>query len=101
MSIKFYGKGVDKLYRYWRDSSVIQNTEQGELFTSIPFVKTYALINGGNELSLQSGNFEGNPTNQKSDACILYASLNPHQIPDSLLKYVPKRFELLSKKLLL
>jgi len=95
------GKNADAVYRYWKDSGVLQSTEQGELFTSMPLVKSYAILKEGTQLTVQSPGFKVPTPSQSNNAGIMNLSVNPQRLPDSLQKYLRKQFRAITRKLVL
>ncbi|UAY50912.1 hypothetical protein [Ferruginibacter albus] len=85
------------LFQYWIQNKNIEETTNGNIFTSIPFVKTYTLQNDSS-LSLYSYNYShNNPTRNLN--CIAFAKINFSRLPANLLKYFPSDISALFSKL--
>ncbi|MGC4235800.1 MAG: hypothetical protein QM594_22690 [Niabella sp.] len=93
------GKNVDAIYRYWKDSGILQSTDQSELFTSMPLVRSYAALKAGAQLTIQSPGFKAPVSSQSSNACIMHLSVNLQRLPDSLQKYFPQQIIPVARKL--
>ncbi|HMR84278.1 MAG TPA: hypothetical protein PKE30_14145, partial [Niabella sp.] len=93
------GKSADAVYRYWKDSGILQSTDQGELFTSMPLVKSYATLKEGTQLTIKSPGFKSPTPSQSSNACMMHFSVNLQRLPDSLQKYFPQQLMPIVRKL--
>jgi hypothetical protein len=82
------GKKVTSIYNYWERSGKIEKNEMGDLFTPMPFVKSYCHINDQNKLSVTANNHKAAATD-KSINCILFIKLLLAKIPGSLQQYFP------------
>ncbi|MCC6287016.1 MAG: hypothetical protein IT249_03960 [Chitinophagaceae bacterium] len=88
-SFEAYGRDISGIYNYWNRNKNIEKTPEGDLFTAMPFVKSYCSTGGGSLLSIRSYNYSQPVTVTATDSCFLYASLDVLKIPDSLVKYLP------------
>lgn len=96
-SFKINGNNFDALVDHWKKNKKIEETENGNLFTPIPFVKSY-VQNKKDSLTIASYNY----TDQKNDGqlnCISHLSINPTQIPANLINYLPDNFAALINKI--
>jgi hypothetical protein len=82
------GDSVNRIYNNWVASKKIEVSEKGNLFTPIPFVKTYCQHTNDKMLSLKSNNYISTTTDLHK-SCILYANVSVAKAPSSLLKFLP------------
>jgi hypothetical protein len=82
------GNDVNKIYQYWKFNDKLEATSAGELFTPMPFAKSYCAVKNEHELLITSSNYKTHPMN-KSVSCILFFKLLVSKIPASLMKYLP------------
>jgi hypothetical protein len=82
------GDSVNRIYNNWVVSKKIEISEKGNLFTPIPFVKTYCQNTNDKMLSLKSNNYIS-ATTDLHKSCILYANVSLAKAPSSLLKFLP------------
>jgi hypothetical protein len=81
------GDSVNRIYSYWQQSKVIEQTASGNLFTAMPFVKSYCSVLN-NQLSIQPFNYTTLPTNNNFKG-VLYLQILLDKIPANLLNYLP------------
>ncbi len=82
------GDSVTKIYSHWVRTSKIEQTAAGQLFTAVPFVKSYCNIKSENELNITAANYLFTATG-KSNNCIFFLNVLFSKIPSPLLKYLP------------
>lgn len=81
------GDSVNNIYYNWQKNKLLETTPQGNLFTSIPFVKSYATVNG-NQLIVQPSNYKATSSNANFKG-FAYMQLNIADVPTNLLNYLP------------
>lgn len=81
------GDSVNNIYNNWQKNKLLEPTPQGNLFTPIPFVKSYTTVSG-NQLIVQPSNYKALATNQNFKG-IAHVQLNIADIPANLLNYLP------------
>jgi hypothetical protein len=84
------GDSVNKIFNYWQQSKVIEQTSNGSLFTAVPFVKSYCNVTN-NQLGIKSSNYTPLPNNNNFKG-ILYLQILLDKIPANLLNYLPNNF---------
>ena len=84
-----YGSNVAAVYNYWNNTGILEKTPEGELFTSMPLVKSYCSIKDSMLLNIRSNNWQNMPRAIQTDSCFLSASVNALALTDSLIKYIP------------
>ena len=96
----FTVEGVEgsPVYNYWKRNSKLEKTATGELFTPIPFVKSYCSIKNEKQLSVTSNNYKAAPA-KHAVQCILFFKLLLTKIPPSLMKYLPDEVVALTKNM--
>lgn len=82
------GDSVTNIYNYFLNNKKLEQTDTGQLFTAMPFVKSYCNIKGETLLNITAANYFAQPAN-KNINCILFLNLLLTKIPASLLKYLP------------
>jgi hypothetical protein len=82
------GDSVTNIYNYWGRTGTVNQTDTGELFTAMPFVKSYCHLKTQKELNITAANYQNTATDKKSN-CILFLNMLFTKIPASLLKYLP------------
>lgn len=82
------GNRVDSIYNYWNRSAKLEKTTSGDLFTPIPFVKSYCSVQDGKTLFITSNNYK-TAISKHTVECILFFKLLLTKIPPSILKYLP------------
>jgi hypothetical protein len=82
------GNDVNKIYQYWKFNDKLEATSAGELFTPMPFVKSYCYVKNEAKLLITSANYKTHTMN-KSVSCILFFKLLVTKIPASFMKYLP------------
>lgn len=92
------GVDVSPVYNYWKSNSKLEQTAAGELFTPIPFVKSYCSIKNETQLAVTSNNYKAAPA-KHSVQCILFFKLMLTKIPPSLMKYLPDEAVALTKNM--
>jgi hypothetical protein len=82
------GDCVANIYNHCLQNGKIEQTVTGNLFTPMPFVKSYCNIKSEKELSITAANYQPLTPN-KNNNCILFLNMLFSKIPASLLKYLP------------
>ena len=85
------GDSVVKIYRHWQQSNKLETAPGGEIFTAIPFVKSYCNLTGVNELKITSSNYQQSQAEKKQQS-ILFLNVLLSKIPADLFKYFPTYF---------
>ncbi|MBP6431541.1 MAG: hypothetical protein KA319_07230 [Ferruginibacter sp.] len=85
------GDSVNNIYNNWQKNKLLETTPQGNLFTPIPFVKSYATVSG-NQLIVQPYNYKATSSNANFKG-IAYMQLNIADVPANLLNYLPDEFK--------
>ncbi len=83
-----WGEKTQQVYDCWERNGKLEKTETGNLFTPVPFVKSYCQIKSGNELTVTANNYKKTEAG-KSITCIFFCRLLLSKIPVSLQKYLP------------
>lgn len=94
-----YGNNASSIYNYWSNNGIIEKTSAGDLFTPMPFVKSYCSIKENAQLIVRSNNWTEAPKEVLTDSCFLSASINTLALPDSLIKYLPTSITPIVKKI--
>ena len=82
------GKAPKAVYHYWYNNDKLEHTAEGELFTPMPFVKSYCRLPSGDTLLITSDNYPGTGRNQSIEA-IAFFNLAISKLPSSLTMYLP------------
>jgi hypothetical protein len=82
------GDSISKIYNYLINSGKLEQTDAGQLFTPVPFVKSYCNISSQYLLNIQSANYLPQQSNKTSNG-ILFLQLILAKIPADLQKYLP------------
>ncbi len=82
------GDSVNKIYTYWKKLKVIEQTANGNLFTALPFVKSYCTINE-NKVEIKPTTYKEVETNSSFKG-IFYLQVLVANIPKNLLNYMPE-----------
>jgi hypothetical protein len=82
-----YKEDSGNLFQYWKKNKNIEKDSIGDLFVSIPFVKTYA-YNTNDSLSLTSYNYNRLITKEQLK-CIGSLTINTNKITPNLINYLP------------
>jgi hypothetical protein len=82
------GDSVVNIYNHWKRNGTVNQTDTGELFTAIPFVKSYCYLKNKNELNITAANYQP-VANNTNNNCIFFLNMLFSKIPPSLLKYLP------------
>ncbi len=85
------GDSVVNIYRHWQRNNILETAPGGEIFTAIPFVKSYCTLMGANQLKIRSGNYQQQPAD-KNQQCIFFLHVLLSKIPVDILKYLPDNF---------
>lgn len=85
------GKGTGDVYRYWYTAGKIESTPEGDLFTPVPFVKSYCSRALPDTLLVTSNNYAPAAYNHSVEA-VAFFQLLLTRIPVSLMKYLPGAF---------
>ncbi len=83
-----YGDSVSKIYNNWTADNQLEKTNEGYLFTPMPFVKSYAAVENENLLKIIANNYNLKGTNKKIES-IFFLNVLFTKVPASLLKYAP------------
>jgi hypothetical protein len=81
------GDSVKNIFTNWQKNKLLETTPQGNLFTSIPFVKSYATVSR-NQLIVEPSNYKASSKNTNFKG-IAYMQLNIADVPANLLNYLP------------
>ncbi len=81
------GDSVNKIFNYWQQAKLIEKTAAGNLFTTIPFVKSYCTTTN-NQLIIKPINYTALQTNNNFKG-IFYLQLLLSKIPENLVNYLP------------
>ena len=87
--LKVNGKNARDIYNYWSNNGIIDKTTEGDLFTSMPFVKSYCSVKEDSLLIIRSNNWNVFSKTALTDSCFLSASINTLMLSDSVMKYLP------------
>jgi hypothetical protein len=82
------GDSVTSIYNYFVSSNKLEQTGSGQLFTPMPFVKSYCTIKNLQQLNIRSANYVQQQPNNKNTG-IFFLQLRLSKIPAELLKYLP------------
>lgn len=83
------GNGITNMFTYLQKSKKLEVTNTGNLFTAVPFVKSYCTVNKNyNSLYITANNYKPTVANKYIDA-IAFVQLWVNKIPESLIKYLP------------
>jgi hypothetical protein len=82
------GSQVNKIFSGWQQSKKLETAADKQLFTPMPFVKSYATINADSVLNITANNYATSSTDKKFDG-IFFLNLIKSKIPTDLLKYLP------------
>jgi hypothetical protein len=82
------GANINPIYNYWKNNGKLEQTAAGELFTPMPFVKSYCKVKNETRLLLTSANYRAAEARQTAE-CILFFKLLLTKAPPSLIKYLP------------
>jgi hypothetical protein len=86
--ISVFGDSVSKIYNNWFLNKKIERTNKGDLFTPLPFAKSYCNNSKPNELTIATENYLAS-SKSKNIESVFYFNLLVKNIPASLLKYLP------------
>ena len=92
------GVDVSPVYNYWKINGKLEQTVAGELFTPIPFVKSYCNVKNEKQLAVTSNNYKVALAKHPVQ-CILFFKLLLTKIPISLMKYLPDEVVALTKNI--
>ncbi len=82
------GDSISTILNNWQMDKKIEQTNNGNLFLPIPFVKSYCTKKNDSVLTIISNNYIQSPANKNSN-CLLFVHLLFAKAPISLLKYLP------------
>lgn len=85
------GGGAGNVFRYWLAAGKLESSPEGNLFTPVPFVKSYCLITSSGSLLVTSNNYLPAAENHSVEA-VAFFHLLLTKIPASLMKYMPAAF---------
>ncbi len=83
-----HGDSVSNIYNYWHKSGKLEKAGDSNLFTPVPFVRSYCRVKNDQLLAVTSGNYIPAATDKTID-CILFSQLVFTKIPPSMLNYFP------------
>ena len=82
------GNEANNMFTYLQKSRKVEPTILGNLFTAIPFVKSYCSVLNNTQLQITANNYTTTVANKKVEA-IAFVQLLVDKIPVSLIKYLP------------
>ncbi len=82
------GDSISTIFNNWQLDKKIEQTNNGNLFLPIPFVKSYCAKINDSLLTISSNNYIQRTAN-KNTKCLLFVHLLVAKAPTSLLKYLP------------
>ncbi len=77
----------NQLFQYWKNNKNIQQDSVGNLFVSVPFVKSYVYNNLQDTLLITSNNYDNNAIEKFN--CIACLYFNTNKLPANAFKYLP------------
>ena len=83
-----FGNGANNMFTYLQKSRKVEPTILGNLFTAMPFVKSYCSVLNNTQLQITANNYTTTVANKKMEA-IAFVQLLVNKIPISLMKYLP------------
>jgi hypothetical protein len=84
------GDSVNNIFSHWAKSKLVTISDTGNLFTAMPFVKSYCTLPKANELYITSKNFSNTNTSKSIDA-VFFWEIFFNAIPESTKKYFPNQ----------
>lgn len=81
------GDSVTGIYNYWQRNNKLEPTDAGQLFTSMPFVKSYCKTSA-TALNIMAANYQPASADRNIQA-VLFFKLMLTKIPNDLLRYLP------------
>jgi hypothetical protein len=82
------GDSVKTIFNTWLHNSAFEETQAGNLFRPMPFVKSYCTVQNEKLLKITSANYAANKAD-KSSNCIFFVNVQLAKMPISMLKYLP------------
>ena len=82
------GDSVANIFSQWQHSKKLEPTDEGQLFTAMPFVKSYCKIKPATELNITAANYEAAATD-KNTIAVFFLNILLGKIPGNLQKYLP------------
>ncbi len=82
------GDSSINIYKYFQHAGKIDQTDSGNLFKPMPFVKSYCTMQSNRELNIVASNYQPAEANKNSKAILLFNILLT-KIPNDLLNYFP------------
>ncbi len=82
------GDSADNTYRYFLRSSKFEQTAAGQLFTAMPFVKSYCSKKSEQEINITAANYQLQ-TLDKTFTGIFFLNILLTKIPNGLVKFLP------------
>ncbi|HQD08832.1 MAG TPA: hypothetical protein PLQ65_04150 [Flavihumibacter sp.] len=79
------GSGVNDVYRYWQANG---NIDSSLGFSPSPLVRSQAVLKRGEQISIQSVNFQSSAVAPAGDG-LLVGAIRPGLLPDTLYTYLP------------
>lgn len=97
-NFSIHGDSITKIYNYWDNSGKLEKTNGNNLFTPVPFARSYCSIKSKKELTVASNSYNAARAN-RSIKCIMFCRVLIGKIPASLQKYIPGNFLTLLKNI--
>lgn len=99
-SFNINSSNPEEIYQFWKRSGILDTTDQGVLFTPMPFVKTYLKTDlASNQLLAQSVGYNSPPAKDSTIPCMAFTTIHPQLLPDSIANYFPQSMGPFFKKL--
>lgn len=83
------GDSITNIYNYWQHNNKLEQTNAGQLFLPMPFVKSYYNQKNNNELNITSANYQSTTAN-KNINCIFFLNILFPKIPEILFNLLPE-----------
>jgi hypothetical protein len=82
------GDSVKTIFNTWLHNSTFEETQAGNLFKPMPFVKSYCTVQNEKLLKITSANYAATKAD-KSSNCVFFINIELAKLPGSMLKYLP------------
>lgn len=82
------GDSITNIYNYWQHNNKLEPTDAGQLFTGMPFVKSYCSKASSTTLHITAANYQPVSTDRNIQA-VFFFKLMLTKIPKDLLRYLP------------
>jgi hypothetical protein len=89
LNFSMAGDSVQTIFNYWQNAGKIEKTSVGNLFTPVPFVKSYCNIDKEKHLEIVSNNYKAAVSN-RSVECMLFLQVTMNKVPEGWLHYLPQ-----------